>query len=265
MSRPVAALGMSLVMALASGTRPASGASPEREQLHAAGAGPVTVVFEAGLGDTARVWGSVPASVAGNCARTVSYTRSGYGFGSSARGPRDAEHVVAELRDRLADSGLTPPYVLVGHSLGGLYMQYFARRYPEEVRGLVLVDSTHWDQLERMKDETPGMYRVLKTASLLMIGVMRREFADSPLSGSEVQALPAAGTVPTIVLSSTRAAVGETPAFRTLAAQLQREIAAAYVTRRHEFVADSGHYIQRDQPQAVVRAARELAGCDTGS
>jgi hypothetical protein len=58
--------------------------------------------------------------------------------------------------------------------------------------------------------------------------------------------------------------MGETAAFRTLAAQLQNEIAAASGARRHEFVVDSGHYIQRDQPQAVISAARELAGCDTG-
>jgi fructose 1,6-bisphosphatase len=68
--------------------------------------------------------------------------------------------------------------------------------------------------------------------------------------------------VPTIVLSSTRAATGETAAFRELAARLQDEIAAAHATQRHTFVAESGHYIQRDQPQAVIRAARELAGCD---
>lgn len=63
--------------------------------------------------------------------------------------------------------------------------------------------------------------------------------------------------MPTIVLSSTRAAMDETCAYRKLAAQLQNEIAAAFAIRRHEFVSDSGHYIQRDQPLAVINAARE--------
>ncbi len=54
--------------------------------------------------------------------------------------------IVSELRTELDRRNIRPPYVLVGHSLGGLYMQYFARNYPSEVSGLLLVDSTHWDQ-----------------------------------------------------------------------------------------------------------------------
>jgi pimeloyl-ACP methyl ester carboxylesterase len=222
------------------------------DALQVEGDGAAVVVFEAGLGDTGSVWSAVQPRVAEHCARSVSYARSGYGFFSHAQGPRDAEHVVAELRERLSAVGLAPPYVLVGHSLGGLYMQYFARRHPAEVKGLLLVDSTHWEQLQRLHQALPGTYRALKTASYLMHGIARREFADSAAAGAQVAALPPAAGIPTIVLSSTEAALGET---------LQREIAAVHATRRHEFVAGSGHYIQRDQPQAVIAAARELAGC----
>jgi pimeloyl-ACP methyl ester carboxylesterase len=80
----------------------------------------------------------------------------------------------------------------------------------------------------------------------------------------DVEALPDTGDVPAIVLSSTQPSTGDTHAFRTLAAQLQKEIATAYVARRHDFVIGSGHYIQRDQPQQVINAARELGGCNTG-
>jgi pimeloyl-ACP methyl ester carboxylesterase len=149
------------------------------------------------------MWHSVQSPIAQSCARTLSYSRAGYGPVSRGTDTRDAEHLVAELRQQLAASGAPPPYVLVGHSLGGLYMQYFARGYAR------------------------------------------------------------ADKVPTIVLSSTRAAVGETLAFLHLETQLQNEIADAYPTRRHEFVADSGHYIQRDQPQTLINAVRELAGCDS--
>jgi pimeloyl-ACP methyl ester carboxylesterase len=128
--------------------------------MHTEGTGAVTVVFESGLGDTGKAWHSVQSSVAARCAKTVSYTRRGYGTGNSAEGLRDAEHIVAELRQRLAESDLPPPYVLVGHSSGGLYMQYFARRYPTDVQGLVLVDSMHWDQLNRVKAAAPGVYRM---------------------------------------------------------------------------------------------------------
>jgi pimeloyl-ACP methyl ester carboxylesterase len=232
--------------------------------MNTEGTGAVTVVFESGLGDTGQVWRSVQWSVANKCARTVSYTRRGYGLGSSpVDGQRDAQHIVAELRMRLAESGLPPPYVLVGHSLGGLYMQYFARRYPMEVQGLVLVDSMHWNQLKRVKSETPGVYRMMNVVTAVMGGAMRREFAGIPSTAAEIEALPEADDVPTIVLSSTRPAAGEKPAFRALLAQLQNELADTYTVRRHQFVVNSGHYIQRDQPQAVIDATRELAGCDT--
>ena len=104
---------------------------------------------------------------------------------------------------------------------------------------------------------------MIKVSSLLMNPIMRREMADSRIAGAQVAALASPESVPAIVLSSTRAAMGETAEFRGLQADLQREIAAAYATRRQVFVPDSGHYIQRDQPQAVIGAARELAGCNT--
>lgn len=133
-------LSATLLTLLSLNAMPVNALTPSDSSLHIEGTGPVTVVFEAGLGDTAKVWSSVPASVARGCARSVYYTRSGYGVDPSgvdpsADGPRDAESIVAELRRRLADSGLRPPYVLVGHSSGGLYMQYFARRYPSDVQG----------------------------------------------------------------------------------------------------------------------------------
>jgi pimeloyl-ACP methyl ester carboxylesterase len=182
-------------------------------------------------------------------------------LGERAGSPRDAEQIVEQLRANLRARGFSPPFVLVGHSLGGLYTQYYARRYPNEVRGLLLVDSTHWEQLQRIQKESPATYRAIKVSSLMMNPIMRAEMADSTTAGAQVAALSSPASVPTIVLSSTRAAFGESAKFRALQATLQQEIAAAYATRRHESVSESGHYIQRDQPQTVINAARELAGC----
>jgi pimeloyl-ACP methyl ester carboxylesterase len=251
-------LAIALLLGTSCGIAAAAGTTLKIE-----GDGPATVVFEAGLGDTRDIWRQVQPRVADHCARTVAYTRAGYGFGHRAESPRDAEHIVEELRENLRAQNLSPPYVLVGHSLGGLYMQYYTRRYPGEVRGLLLVDSTHWEQLQRIQKDAPATYRVIKVSSLLMNPIMRREMADSRAAGAQVAALASPETVPAIVLSSTRAAMGETAEFRALQADLQHEIAAAYATRRQVFVPDSGHYIQRDQPQAVIGAARELAGCNT--
>jgi pimeloyl-ACP methyl ester carboxylesterase len=76
------------------------------------------------------------------------YNRPGYGNSSKAITPRDGATVVEELRALLNSRGLRPPYVLVGHSLGGIYVQLFARKYPDDVVGLVLVDSSHPSQFE---------------------------------------------------------------------------------------------------------------------
>ena len=163
---------------------------------------------------------------------------------------------------RPCDRGIEPPYVLVGHSLGGLYMQYFARNYPLEVEGLLLVDSIHWEHLERLKRDVPASYRIVRVASLIMLPIMKRELADSVIAGEQVHASPAAG-VQTIVLSSTKASPGDLPSFRVLAARMQEEIAADFPGARHIRVANSAHYIQRDRPDVVIEAARALAGCDT--
>jgi pimeloyl-ACP methyl ester carboxylesterase len=236
-----------------------SGAAEARHRVLIEGRGALTVVFEAGLGDTLEVWQRVQGRVAG-CTRTFAYTRAGYPGSPRARGARDAATLVAELRAELAARQIAPPYLLAGHSMGGLYMEYFARRYPEEVAGLVLVDATHWAHLERMRAESPGTWRTVKAVSILMSGIMRRELEASAAAGAQLAELPA-GSVPTIVLSSTRAAPGELPSFRALLHRLQDETAAANDTRRHEFIDGSGHYIQRDRPEVVIRAIEELAGC----
>jgi pimeloyl-ACP methyl ester carboxylesterase len=226
------------------------------------GRGTRTVILESGLGDTLDVWKTVqPLIAAGGCARTLAYNRAGYLGSDNSNDPRDSETIVAELRAELQRQNIKPPYVLVGHSLGGLYMQYFARNYPEEVAGLVLVDSTHWEQKLAMGNQPNTPYNSRTAVTLFMPWIMRREITDSTEAGKQVHASPVAFGVPTIVLSSTRGPVGETPSDRALAARLQDEIAADFPDADHVRVNDSGHYIQRDHPEVVVEAARKLAGC----
>jgi pimeloyl-ACP methyl ester carboxylesterase len=230
--------------------------------VHLAGRGGPAIIFSSGLGDTLDSWRSVQAPIAAECGRTLAYNRAGYEGSDAATGPRDAETIVAELRAELQRRGIAPPYVLVGHSLGGLYMQYFARQFPEEVAGLVLVDSTHWD--ERLVADS-GMQNAGQNGSIMlfMSFIARRELADSAHAGEQVHGSPRA-RVPTIVLSSTGARRGETPAARANAARLQNDIVTEFAAR-HVRVAGSGHYIQEDQPQAVIDSVREIAGCVTRS
>lgn len=95
--------------------------------VHIDGKGPRTAVFEAGFGDTLEICQTIQPRVAAKCARTFSYNRAGYLDSDPAGDARDAAHIVGELRGELKQRNVNPPYVLVGHSLGGLYMQYFAR------------------------------------------------------------------------------------------------------------------------------------------
>jgi pimeloyl-ACP methyl ester carboxylesterase len=226
------------------------------------GHGPRTVILEAGLGDTMDVWKDVQPRIAAGCTRTVSYNRAGYVGSDPAMGPRDSATIVAELRAELKRRNIDPPYILVGHSLGGLYMQYFARNFPEEVEGVLLVDSTHWDQglADNYAANTPYAGR---TVTLFMPWIMRREVNDSTEAGREVHDSPPAGSVPAIVLSSTIRPHNETPEGRARAARLQDEIAADFPAAHHLEVDQSGHYIQRDRPDVVIAAARKLAGCVT--
>jgi pimeloyl-ACP methyl ester carboxylesterase len=226
------------------------------------GTGPRTVVLEAGFGDTLDIWQTVQARVAANCTRTFSYNRAGYIDSDPAADARDAKNIVSELRDELQLRNLAPPYVLVGHSLGGLYMQYFARNFPNEVAGLLLIDSTHWQQGMKVAATANTPYESRTAITLYLPLVMRRELNDSAAAGLEVNGSPPAPAIPTIVLSSTRARAHESTEQRARAIELQDSIAQDYPGSRHLFVEDSGHYIQRDQPAVVIDAIRDLAGCD---
>jgi len=250
-----------LVVLAGAATTSVSGSTESHLQMLIAGHGPRTVVLASGLGDTLDIWKTVQPLIADHCARTISYTRAGYPGSDDAEGTRDAATNVSELRAELKRRGVAPPYVLVGHSLGGLYMQYYARQYPQEIEGLVLIDSTHWDQHLQLNPQSAGAGDHATFLLLSMPWIMRRELNDSTAAGEQVHESPPAGNVPTIVLSRTRALHGETPASQALAVLLQDDITSDFPAARHVQVFDSGHYIQRDRPEVVVDAARELAGC----
>jgi pimeloyl-ACP methyl ester carboxylesterase len=105
------------------------------------GAGSPTVVLEPGAGGTSASMGWVAPAVAGQ-SRVCVYDRAGRGGSDPADGPQDGARVATDLHTLLHRASVPPPYVLAGHSFGGLYVRIFAAHYPEEVAGLVLIDST---------------------------------------------------------------------------------------------------------------------------
>ena len=98
-----------------------------------------TVLFEAGIAATNLNWFHIQETVS-QFACTASYDRSGLGWSSPCRTPRTPGNIAAELHTMLEGAGIKPPYVLVGHSFGGLVMRRYALLYPEDVTGVVLID-----------------------------------------------------------------------------------------------------------------------------
>jgi pimeloyl-ACP methyl ester carboxylesterase len=119
-----------------------------RLHLNCLGQGSPTVVLDAGWGYTSVEWsGWVQPEVAEHT-RVCAYDRAGMGWSEPEPGPPNATQTADELHALLQEAGEEGPYVLAGHSLGGLYSRIYAERYPEEVAGMVLVDSSHPNQFE---------------------------------------------------------------------------------------------------------------------
>ena len=111
-----------------------------------AGHGTPVLVIDSGIGGAAVEWTPVQDALA-RTTRVCTYDRAGYGWSDTGPGPRTTERAVAELRALLRLAGEDGPYVFVGHSFGGFNSRYMAARYPREVAGIVLLESSHPEQM----------------------------------------------------------------------------------------------------------------------
>lgn len=107
--------------------------------VNSQGKGGPTVVMEAGAGSFSLVWSQVAPQLSKD-SQVVVYDRAGLGWSDPSPKARTADNIVAEFRSMLSKAGVKPPYVLVGHSMGAIYMRMYAQKYPKEVVGMVLVD-----------------------------------------------------------------------------------------------------------------------------
>jgi pimeloyl-ACP methyl ester carboxylesterase len=125
-----------------------------RIQLDCRGSGSPTVVLESGLDNLGSLsWALVHDSIA-TTSRTCAYSRAGIMWSDAAPGAFDSKTVAEDLHAALTKAGEQGPYVVAGHSLGGPYALIFTGLYPGEVAGLVFVDASHPDQLERLRKAT---------------------------------------------------------------------------------------------------------------
>jgi pimeloyl-ACP methyl ester carboxylesterase len=149
-------------------------------------AGSATVILETGLGATSSTWARVQPEVA-KATRVCSYDRAGMGWSDPGSEPRDAKHIAQELHTLLHNAGIAGPYVLVGWSYGGLYVQEFAGQYGDEAAGMVLLDSSSPDQWtstpegQAQFESNSAMYRL--APALARLGVMRVMGLLQPDSG----------------------------------------------------------------------------------
>jgi pimeloyl-ACP methyl ester carboxylesterase len=118
--------------------------------LHCEGTGSPTIILEAGFGGTSDNWSEVQGPLS-RVTRTCAYDRAGLGNSLPIPGVHDAATEISDLKRLLDHAGIQPPYVLVGHSYGGLLMRMFAHAHPDQTAGIVLVEAMGRNQDLRLK------------------------------------------------------------------------------------------------------------------
>lgn len=222
------------------------------------GTGSPTVVLQSGLGDGKDSWEIVFAEIA-KTNRVFAYDRPGYGSSPPVRASRDPCSIVEELRYALKTSGLAPPYVLVGHSLGGLYQFVFAKLHPEEVAGLVLLDPTHPDHWRRMQNDAPIDAAIVKMMRPVFGTAMRAEFDDQAQCLERID-MKTPLSKPVRLLTKTQFDLTEQGSYKTMVRSLEDDWIRLLGAKRAQAVAGSGHYIHQDRPDIVIRELRSLIG-----
>jgi pimeloyl-ACP methyl ester carboxylesterase len=172
--------------------------------IECTGTGSPVVVLQSGLGESSSYWSAIAPDVAASTT-VCTYDRAGHGWSDEAAAPQDGIELASDLHTLLERAGIDGPYVLVGHSSGGVYVRVFADRYPDDVAGIVLLDSQPADVFVAVPDY-PGFYENLKrvttlSPSLARIGILgpilglpadQSTPASSRGARDEVVALPAA-------------------------------------------------------------------------
>jgi pimeloyl-ACP methyl ester carboxylesterase len=257
--------------------------------INCAGQGSPIVILDSGLGDSYVSWSKVQPQIA-KFAQVCSYNRAGLGYSESSPHPRTSKEMAEELHALLHNAGILPPYILVGHSMGGYNVRLFASLYRREAAGMVLVDSSHPEQEKRFP---PALNDLDKTwvreqeflAFSMPFGIPRllgfcgndaqvravdcnyhsyreglAELKAFPESAAQTAATGPLGDLSLAVLShDPEASEPEVPAdlvkpMNDAWAQMQDEL-AHLSTRGTRIVAkNSSHYIQIDRPDLVIAA-----------
>jgi len=212
--------------------------------------GTATVVFESGLGADWTPWDQVASEVSRET-RIFAYSRQGYGASGPLTTSRNPKQVVEELRSLLAYEGYAPPYVLVGHSNGGGYMELFAKAHPDEVAGVVLVDPRHSDFLSECEAAELDLCGIPESTLRDQAPVVIAEYRAYPMMSDEARVAGSFGSYPVRVLTST--VDGGSASRQALWESLHASLAAEAPDGQQILVEGATHYIQVDRPHVVAQ------------
>lgn len=257
------------------------------------GEGSPAVVLESGLGDTYISWMKVQPQIA-KFTRVCSYDRAGLGYSDSSSEPRTSKVVAQELHALLQAAGVTSPYLLVGHSMGGFDVRLYASLYRDQVAGMVLVDASHPDQENRLPPELKnlegsglreeefleytmpfGLPRLIglceddpgERAAECNFHTAREIVAELKAvdeSSAQTAATPLLGDMPLVVLShdpekpSSEFPPDLAKPVNEAWEKMQEEMAHLSTRGTQTIVKNSAHYIQIDQPAAVIDAVHAI-------
>lgn len=222
------------------------------------------MILEAGWNDTSDTWSEVQAAV-DDFTRVCSYDRAGLGRSPAGPEPRTLDKEVAELYQLLEEAGVNGPYILVGHSYGGMLVRLFTDQNPEQVAGMVLVDSPHPDIYRRslavLPPESPNERESVR---------FYREWFNQEIEKPTMKIDPtllapgSLGNLPLVVLTAMQKERAEdfpqdlNDSFNQIWLDLQEELASMSTNSSHILAEESGHFIQHDQPELVVEAIKGI-------
>lgn len=268
-------------------------ASPSREEvdgsvsigthrlhIYCLGAGTPAIVIDVGAGESYHSWELIQEELAQDT-RVCTYDRAGYGQSEPGPMPRDSRREAAELHRLLQSAGEEGPFLLVGHSLGGLNMQLFAADYPEQTVGLVLLDPPPeaWMMGERFPELSELFHQATSemraTAASASASSDPEEKAQAAFleavaseheqlfaqSAQQVAAIDSFGRLPLTVVGAAQPdpRFGEqSSAFREFWNDELRKLAAKSERGRFILAEGSSHHIHLDAPQLVLDAIREM-------
>ena len=264
-----------------------------RMHIDCAGEGSPTVILESGLGDTFASWRKVQPQIA-KLTRVCSYDRAGLGYSDSSPQPRTSKVIAGELHALLHAAGIAPPYVLVGHSMGGFDVRLFASLFRNEVAGIVLVDASHPDQENRFSPEVKTMEGSWRREAEFLeytmpLGIPRlldlcdedpvlraaecnfhtaaesvAELKSFPESAAQTAASGSLGDLPLAVLShdpdkpSADLPADVAQPLNDSWAKMQKELSQLSTRGTQVTAKNSSHYIQMDRPDVVIDAVRGM-------